>query len=56
MPTANVNGITLHYHLDGPEDGQVLVLSNSLASTLEMWDPQMPALTGGGLGHCIFQR
>lgn len=48
MPTANVNGITLHYHLDGPEDGQVLVLSNSLASALAMWDPQVPSLTGAG--------
>ena len=29
----------------GPADAPVLVLSNSLGSTLEMWDPQMAALT-----------
>jgi 3-oxoadipate enol-lactonase len=30
--------------LDGPADAPVVVLSNSLGTTLEMWEPQMPAL------------
>jgi 3-oxoadipate enol-lactonase len=35
--------VRLHHRLDGPEDAPVLVLSNSLGSTLELWDPQIPA-------------
>lgn len=39
------NGITMHYTLDGPAGAPVVTLSHSLATTLAMWDPQMPALT-----------
>jgi len=35
----------LHYVIDGPADGPVLVMSNSLGTTLDMWAPQMAALT-----------
>lgn len=35
----------LHHELAGPPDAPVLVLSNSLGTTLAMWDPQLPALT-----------
>ena len=35
----------LHHRLDGPEGAPPLLLSNSLGTTLEMWDPQLPALT-----------
>jgi 3-oxoadipate enol-lactonase len=31
--------------LDGPADAPVVVLSNSLGTTLEMWEPQVPALS-----------
>jgi 3-oxoadipate enol-lactonase len=31
--------------LDGPSDAPVVVLSNSLGTTLEMWEPQVAALT-----------
>jgi 3-oxoadipate enol-lactonase len=48
MPHAQINGVKLHYRADGPEDGPTLLLSNSLASTLAMWDPQVPALTAAG--------
>ena len=48
MPHAKVNGINLFHRLDGPEDGAPLMLSNSLFSRLEMWEPQMPALTAAG--------
>ena len=33
----------LHHRLDGPEDSPVLVFSNSIGTTLELWDPQVPA-------------
>nr|WP_207955875.1 alpha/beta fold hydrolase [Rubrobacter marinus] len=36
--------VSLHHRIEGPEDAPVLVLANSLGTTLEMWDPQAPAL------------
>ena len=44
MPTANVNDATLHYRFDGPEDAPVILVSNSLASNLGMWDHQIGTL------------
>jgi 3-oxoadipate enol-lactonase len=38
--------VRLFHRFDGPERAPVLVLSNSLGTALEMWDPQMPAFTG----------
>lgn len=35
----------LHYRFDGPEDGPVLLLSNSLGTTMNMWAPQLDAFT-----------
>jgi 3-oxoadipate enol-lactonase len=40
-----VNGISVHYTLEGPASGPVITMSNSLASNLSMWEPQMPVLT-----------
>jgi len=40
-----VNGANIAYRFDGPVDGPVLMLSNSLMSTHRMWDPQMTAFT-----------
>lgn len=37
--------MTLHHRLDGPEGASVLVLSSSLGTTHEMWEPQLPALS-----------
>ncbi len=37
--------MTLHHRFDGPEDAPVVVFSNSLGTTLELWDPQVPAFT-----------
>ena len=42
--TISANGITVNYRLEGPDDGPVVMLSNSLMSNLFMWDAQMPAL------------
>jgi len=48
MPTANVNDTTLHYRFDGPDDAPVILISNSLASNLVMWDHQIDTLVGLG--------
>ena len=37
--------VTLWHTVDGPEDAPVLVLGNSLGTTVEMWEPQLPVLT-----------
>ena len=36
--------VLLHHVLDGPEGAPVVVLSNSLDTTLRVWDDQAPAL------------
>ena len=46
MPLLAVNGTTLFYDLSGPEGAPVVVFSNSLGSTAEMWDAQARALAG----------
>ena len=38
------NGITINYQIDGPDNGPCLVFSNSLATTIAMWDEQAAAL------------
>ena len=48
MPIADVNGIKLHYRFDGPQRGEVIMFSNSLASDLTMWDSQIPRLSHAG--------
>lgn len=35
----------LHYQLDGAENAPLLVLSNSLGTTCDMWLPQLPTLS-----------
>ena len=37
--------VDVPFRLDGPADAPPLLLSNSLGTTSEMWDPQIPALT-----------
>lgn len=38
------DGCRIAYRFDGPEDAPVLLLSNSLGTTMAMWDPQVAAL------------
>lgn len=38
--------MTLHYVLEGPDDAPVILFSNSLGTTSEMWQPQREALIG----------
>jgi 3-oxoadipate enol-lactonase len=40
-----VNGIHINYRIDGPEGAPWVTMSNSLATTHRMWDPQMDAFT-----------
>ena len=43
MPYAQLADVRLHYEFDGDPRLPVLMLCNSLGTTLEMWEPQMPA-------------
>jgi len=40
-----VNGVEIAYRLDGPSDGHVVLMANSLMSDCSMWDWNVPALT-----------
>jgi 3-oxoadipate enol-lactonase len=46
MPFADAGGLHVHYALEGPLDGELLVFSNSLGADLSMWEPQARALAG----------
>ena len=48
MPFVDVAGTTLNFRFDGPEQGPVVMLSNSLASDLTMWEAQVPNLVAAG--------
>lgn len=45
MPSVKLADGELNYRFDGPVDAPVLVLSNSLGTTLEMWDSQVPVFS-----------
>ena len=44
MPFAALPDARLHYRIDGETGAPPLLLSNSLGTSLDMWEPQMPAL------------
>lgn len=44
MPTQNANGVTLYYELHGPEDREVLVLSNGILMSTASWAMQVSVL------------
>ena len=46
MPRLSTGRAELEYRLDGPPDAPLVVLSNSLGTSMAMWEPQMPALAG----------
>jgi 3-oxoadipate enol-lactonase len=46
MPFVSCHGVDIHYRLDGPADAPVLLFSNSLGTSLSMWDAQADALAG----------
>ena len=45
MPIVNADGCAIYVELEGPERAPVLMLSNSLGTTLQMWDPQVAPFT-----------
>lgn len=48
MNRAKIYGITINYRLEGPDEGEVVMLSHSLASTMGMWEDQIASLTDAG--------
>jgi 3-oxoadipate enol-lactonase len=45
MPMIDADGCPLNVSVEGRDGGPTLMLSNSLGCTLQMWEPQMRALT-----------
>lgn len=45
MPMIDADGCLLNVSVEGRDGGPTLMLSNSLGATLQMWEPQMKALT-----------
>jgi 3-oxoadipate enol-lactonase len=45
MPIIDADGCLINVSVDGRSSGPTLMLSNSLGTTMHMWEPQMKALT-----------
>jgi 3-oxoadipate enol-lactonase len=45
MPSADHAGCRLRYEVDGNPDAPALLFSNSLGTTIQLWEPQLPALS-----------
>jgi 3-oxoadipate enol-lactonase len=45
MPVIDADGCPIHVEVDGPERAPALMLSNSLGTTLHMWDGQVAPFT-----------
>lgn len=45
MPFISHDGVDIHYRIDGPTDAPVLLFSNSLGTSLAMWDAQAAAFS-----------
>jgi 3-oxoadipate enol-lactonase len=45
MPVIEANGCPLHVEVEGPDGAPVLILSNSLGTTFEMWNGQVGPFT-----------
>ncbi len=41
------DGVNIHMRDEGPKDGPMIVFSNSLGTTLHLWDPILPLLPAG---------
>ena len=44
LKVIKVNGVDIAYRFDGPQDGPVLLVANSLMANGSMWDGNVPAL------------
>jgi len=47
MKITTLNGINVHYSVEGPEDGFPVVLANSLGTDFRVWDALLPLLPNG---------
>ncbi|SON53836.1 3-oxoadipate enol-lactonase 1 [Hartmannibacter diazotrophicus] len=56
MPFASVNDLILHHRIDGPQDGPVVVLANSLGCDLRIWDEVAGVLSGRYRVVCYDKR
>src|SRR5205807_7804021 len=45
MPMIDADGCLRNVSVEGRDGGPTLMLSNSLGATMQMWEPQMKALT-----------
>src|SRR5882672_12815317 len=45
MPVINADGCPINVEVEGPQGAPVLMLSNSLGTTLHMWDAQVAPFT-----------
>ena len=45
VQTVKVNGVEIAYRFDGPKEGRVLLMANSLMANGSMWDSNLSALT-----------
>lgn len=45
MPMIDADGCLLNVSVEGRDSGPTIMLSNSLGTTMQMWEPQMAALT-----------
>ena len=50
MAKHSINGIDIHYQIDGDISDKIIMFSNSLASTLSMWDLQIDHFLAQGFG------
>ena len=48
MPRVHLPSVQLHYQIDGDTAAPIVMLSNSLSSALNLWEPQVPALLAAG--------
>jgi len=47
MPEVIRDGVRIHFEVEGPEDGPPVVFSNSLGTSLHLWDLILPYLPAG---------
>ena len=50
MPVKKINNVEINYQIDGDLSKQIIMFSNSLASNLNMWNPQIDYLVSLGYG------
>ena len=55
MPLAPTNGTRLYYDVGGPDGAPVVVFSNSIGTTLEMWTRRLGRWRGA-IGCCATTR